>query len=666
MAGSRAPVIPNWMDVYPEALDADRAENDGNAFERLGSTLRRAFPRTLVRKPLERAAGRIRSRAASFSAASDTELSEHVAELRRRLRQDRFSRDVTEEAAALVCEFSYRQLGLRPHLVQLMGSLALLRGYLVEMETGEGKTLTASIATSIAALAGVPVHVFTVNEYLAERDRRIAEPLLNALGLTSSLVTEKMSDDERRAQYDAIVVYGTNKQFVFDYLRDRAAAGPKSHQQMYAAPLVTDAKSRNKPMLRGLHMALIDEADSILVDEARTPLILSRKRDDTNELQLWSDTITITRSLQPGTDFRLDEARQRCTLTDAGKKRAAELAAGRNPLLAARRRREESINQALHALHVVTRGREYVVEDGKVHIVDEFTGRIMADRSWSQGLQQLVEIKEGLPPTSDNETLAQITYQRFFRRYRHLCGMTGTAREIERETWSVYGLPIVTIPPNKPSKRRIEPAAVAANHETKLHQIIARISMLHAEGRPVLIGTRTVSASQQCSEALKSAGIPHSVLNALNDREEAQIVAKAGEAGTITVATNLAGRGTDIKLGPGVREKGGLVVIMTERHESARVDRQLIGRCGRQGDPGLAASYFSLDDELVARSSLRWLAATLKPAVSHGATWGQPLSQLLFWFAQRERERANAEVRRQCLEQDRRLAEILAFSGMLE
>lgn len=662
----RPPTIPNWSDLYPEAIRSADGDDPDDGVARIGNGLARRFPGVLVRRPLRAAALRINRRMAQFSSDDDAAMAVRVADLRRRLRRENFSSAVTDEASAIVCEYARRSMGLKPHVVQIMGSLALIRGLLVEMETGEGKTLTAALATAIAALAGVPVHVFTVNEYLAARDRSIAAPLLSALGLTSGLVTQKMSDEERREHYKSIVVYGTNNQFVFDYLRDRVAAGSLSYRHRVTSALLSDDGARKPPMLRGLHMALIDEADSILIDEARTPLVLSRKREDTDATELLVDATALARSLEEGRDFHHHKGQHRCALTEQGRQRLSQLAPGYSPLLAARRRREEAVAQALFALHALSKGREYVISDGKVQIVDESTGRIMADRSWSQGLHQLVEIKEGLPPTAENDTLAQITYQRFFRRYRHLCGMTGTAREIERETYAVYGLPVVALPPNKKSRRRIEPAVIVGTIDAKLAKIVERAKALHVAGSAVLIGTRTVAASERLSAELARAGIAHNVLNALNDRDEADIVASAGQSGRITVATNLAGRGTDIKLGPGVAEMGGLVVLMTERHESARVDRQLIGRCGRQGDPGLAEAYLSLEDELIAKSSFHSLAVALRPLVASGPAWGRSMARVLFRLAQRERERQHARIRHQCLEQDKRLADLLAFSGVLE
>lgn len=663
----RPPVLPHGSDAYAQ----EREPEDPQALDRLfdaGSlALRQTLGGAIVRRPLEKLLRAVVRRGAGLSARSDDDLLGRLRNLRPLMRRERLSGQATLESFALVREMAARKLGLRPFDVQMLGSLAMFHGLLVEMETGEGKTLTATVAAAVAALAGVPVHVITVNDYLAARDHAFAEPLLTALGLTCGLVAEGADEEARRTAYAAAVVHGTNKQIVFDYLRDRVQLARVSGGiELKASWLADPQRARGRLLLRGLHMGIIDEADSILIDEARTPLVLSRKRANPQEEAVAREALQLADALVESQHYRVLGLERRVELTDPGKDRLAEVAADAGPLLRGRRRREEAVVQALYARHLLRRDEHYLVQDSKVQIVDEYTGRLMADRSWSLGLHQMVEIKEDCPPSDQNETLAQITYQRFFRRYRHLAGMTGTAREVEGELWAVYRLPLIALPTRVPSRRVVVPAAVSGSSEDKWARIVDRVGRLSREGCPVLIGTRTVRASTEVSDRLQAAGIVHQVLNAANHADEARIVAQAGQAGQVTVATNLAGRGTDIKLGDGVVDLGGLVVILTERHDAGRIDRQLIGRCARQGDPGLAEAYLALDDDQFRQSSLHFLAPLLA-RLTHGLPWlGQPVSRWAFDRAQREQERLHQELREACVEQDRQLARMLAFSGAPE
>jgi preprotein translocase subunit SecA len=414
--------------------------------------------------------------------------------------------------------------------------------------------------------------------------------------------------------------------------------------------------------MRGLHFAIVDEADSILVDEARTPLIISRESDAAEE-QRWAErALTLSEQLDSERDYRLLKQERRIELTREGRERLAELGEPLGGIWSSTVRREESVRQALTARHLFKRGDHYLVRDDKVQIVDEYTGRIMADRSWSEGLHQLVEVKECCPVTSRKVPLARMTYQRFFRRYRRLAGMTGTAREAAWELWSVYRLQVQRIPTNRPSRRTRLPASACRSADDKWRTIVRRVGEMTGRGRPVLIGTRSVTASETVSERLSEAGLEHVVLSAAQDRHEAEIIAEAGKRARISVATNMAGRGVDIRLAPGVAELGGLHVILSERHDAGRIDRQLEGRCGRQGDPGSTEAILSLDDpllELVARPF--WLPLMLR--VRPLGRWS---GLVLLRRAQRRAERVHARTRRDLMRLDQRQGVLLAFSGRME
>lgn len=658
------PPIPDWSDVYPERRDYHEPQAIDRLVAKGRLAMRRALREPLIGEPLKRDVKGVMRKWRSLARCSDAELFERVGKLRPRLRREQLKGAAMREAFALVAELAHRTLGLRPFENQLLGGVALLQGLLVEMQTGEGKTLTAMLPAAVAGLAGVPVHMVTVNDYLAERDAELAKPLLSALGLTVGVIGQGMDEDVRRAAYKADIVYGTNKQIVFDYLRDRVhLSGLSGNGEIKASWLAGSGRASTAPLLRGLHMAIVDEADSIMIDEARTPLVLSRKRPAEDEAQLAREALALSGDLEQGRDYRVFALERRVELTDAGKELLAEAGDRVGPLLKSRRRREEAVVQALYARHLLKRDEHYIVSEGKVHIVDEYTGRLMSDRTWSLGLHQMVEIKEGCAPSDRSETLAQITFQRFFRRYRHLSGMTGTAREVEGELWAVYHLPMLIIAPRIATRRVVRRPRVTSSTERKWSLVVERVRDLQAQGRAVLIGTRTVRASHEISERLRREGLEHRVLNAANHREEAEIVALAGEASRITVATNMAGRGTDIKLGHGVAELGGLVVIVTERHDAGRIDRQLIGRCARQGDPGTAETYLALDDEQLAHSSLKRLAPLLAWLIEAVPTLSQPIARAAFGLAQRQQERLHADLREACVAQDLQLARILAFSG---
>ena len=640
--------------VYPERLD--RKENTLDRWTRsvVGSLWHgmRRFGARLHQ--LERAAGALSSKIEALDDAA----------IRARMRQvARAALDNPTDAAwafALVREASRRCLGMRPFDVQLMGAAALFAGKLSEMQTGEGKTLTAGLAACIAGVARLPVHVVTVNDYLAQRDAEQMRPLFAYFGLTVGTIITGLSLDERARAYACDVTYCTNKELVFDYLKDRVTAGGHASRAQLRIRSQVGRQPVAGLLLRGLHFAIVDEADSVLIDEARTPLILAEKAEGTGDSLVYQQALDLAGGLQAGADFDIDLARRALHLTAAGRVLLAERCTDMGPAWTAAHGREHLVAQALRALHLFQRDQQYLVADEKVQIVDEYTGRVLQGRTWEQGLHQLIETKESCPLSEQNRTLARITYQRFFRRYLRLSGMTGTAREVRREIWVVYGLETVAIPTNRPSARLYRPSQCCASEPDKWRAVVAEAQRVCGSDRPVLIGTRSVEASERLAQYLQSAGVAHRVLNARQDAEEAQVVAQAGHAGVVTVATNMAGRGTDIHLAEGVAGSGGLHVILTEYHDSPRIDRQLFGRCARQGDPGSAIAIVSLEDSLFSDQGglLYRLMRHWRPDGLPGF-WLQRLRQR----CQRRAEAIHARTRRETLKQDQNLDTMLAFAG---
>ena len=628
----------------------------------LAGLARAVVPGRAGRCPL----GAIHQLGRGLAPLNDQALAEQTRLLRLELHRRGLTDDLLIRAFALVSEIAGRTLGLRPYDTQLSGGWVLAHGRLAEMATGEGKTLTATLAAGAAALAGLPVHVITVNDYLVRRDAETTGPLYRGLGLSVAAVTADQDPESRRQGYRADVVYCTNKQLAFDYLRDRLVLGnDQGRLRLQLEPLHSGDRTA-RLFLRGLCFAIVDEADSVLIDEARTPLILSRRVDSPEEEQLFRQAMDWAWRLTPGADFVLDRARGRVQLSDGGSDRLAALADSAGGLWRGARRREELVEQALAALHLYERDRHYLVRDGRVLIIDEHTGRTMADRSWERGLHQMIEIREGLSVSGRNEHIARLTYQRFFRRYQWLSGMTGTAREVRRELWSIYRLAVVPIAPHRPCQRRLVGARVHADGAGRWAEVVRRVQDLQAAGRPVLVGTRSVADSEHLGTLLQAAAIPHQVLNARQDADEAAIVARAGTRGAVTVATNMAGRGTDILLGAGVAELGGLHVIATERNDAGRIDRQLFGRCGRQGDPGSCEVQLSLEDDLLRDQKGGRPLLLLGALLRRGVPGAESLALLFLRLAQRSRERRHQALRRSLLRLETRLGRLLAFSGRME
>ncbi|NSL51801.1 preprotein translocase subunit SecA [Calidifontibacillus erzurumensis] len=512
---------------------------------------------------------------------SDDQLRAKTDEFKTRLQNGESLDDLLPEAYAVVREGSVRVLGMRPYPVQLMGAIALHEGNIAEMKTGEGKTLVATMPSYLNALTGKGVHVVTVNEYLARRDATEMGKLHQFLGLTVGLNLNSLSQEEKQAAYNADITYGTNNEFGFDYLRDNMV--------LYKEHMVQ----------RPLHYAIIDEVDSILIDEARTPLIISGTAKKSTALYTMADTFV--RTLKQDVDYTYDVKTKGVQLTEEGIEKAERAFKVENLFDLSNVTLVHHINQALKAHVSMHRDVDYVVQDGEVIIVDQFTGRLMKGRRYSEGLHQAIEAKEGLKIQNESMTLATTTFQNYFRMYEKLAGMTGTAKTEEEEFRNIYNMQVIVIPTNKPIARIDKPDLIYKTMEGKFKAVVEDIVARHKTGQPVLVGTVNVDTSELISQMLKKKGIPHHVLNAKNHEKEAEIIEKAGQRGAVTIATNMAGRGTDIKLGEGVKELGGLAVIGTERHESRRIDNQLRGRAGRQGDPGVTQFYLSMEDELMRR-----------------------------------------------------------------
>jgi len=639
---------------YLERLDAQRVQWE----ERLRGWLSR-LPR-LDGRSARAFVKRTNTLETAAKAWSDDQLREQLALVSRDLQRQGFSDPPLAQAFALIREASRRTLGMRHHDVQLLAGRTLLQGRLAEMSTGEGKTLAATLAACSAAITGAAVHVVTVNDYLAERDAEHNRALFDFLGLDVGVVLQDQAVDERRVAYACAITYVSNKELTFDYLKDCIAMGEASRIQQGLQTLA-GVRGREAPILRGLHIAIIDEADSVLIDEASTPLIISETLPDDLDPEIYSQAIALAQQLMADEDYRLGTHRD-IWLTPKGRQRVKAETSSFTGLWRSVLWREEFVQKALSAIHCFQRDQHYILADNKVQIVDESTGRVMPDRTWERGLHQMIECKEGGEITGQRRTLAQITYQRFFGRYLLLCGMTGTAEEVAPEVKRSYDLSVTRIATHKRSRRERLPDRICQGSEQRWAEVARRAVEVALQGRAVLVGTRSVEASERLSSALTLGGVEHSVLNARQDEGEAQAVAQAGHAGRITVATNMAGRGTDIKLQPDVEQAGGLHVILTEFHESARVDRQLFGRCARQGDPGSTEAIVSIDDELFLRFApvlvRRALALLVKTPLSSRKT--------LRWLVKSLQDRAERHYRKQrqdTVQRDAQTAQSLGFVG---
>ena len=541
--------------------------------------------------------------------------------------------DLLPEAFAVVREGSRRVLGMRHFDVQLIGGMCLHDGRIAEMRTGEGKTLVATLPVYLNALTGKGVHMVTVNDYLAKRDSEWMGRLYRFLGLSVGLIAHDMDFPERKFAYGCDVTFGTNNEFGFDYLRDNMVI---DERQMVQRPL---------------HYAIVDEVDSILIDEARTPLIISGPGQKSTDIYVKMAHAVAT--LKEGTDYKVDEKQKTISPADSAVPKIEKLIGVKNLYAPENIEYSHCFMAALRAKALMKRDRDYIVKDGEVVIVDEFTGRVMPGRRFSDGLHQAIEAKEGVKVQRESQTLATITFQNYFRMYDKLAGMTGTAKTEEDEFLKIYNLPVIVVPTNKPVRRIDYPDVIYKTKRAKYKAVGRAVSEIHAKGQPTLIGTTSITQSEELSDILKHLGIPHNVLNAKNHEKEAQIIADAGQKGAVTIATNMAGRGTDIKLGEGVAELGGLFIIGTERHESRRIDNQLRGRAGRQGDPGASRFFLSLEDDL-----LRLFASDRITKIMDklGMEEDEPIEHKIITnsieHAQKKVEARNFDIRKHVLEYD--------------
>jgi preprotein translocase subunit SecA len=649
---------------YPQ-----RPPSADSRFERvLAGMVREVRPPPAARRGASRKFLRlVNGHAEVLADGGKSSLADHIDSARRNLQNNGLTRSAIAQAFALVREVADRELGLRHYDVQLVGGWIMMEGMLAEMRTGEGKTLTATLPACTAALTGIPVHVVSVNDYLVTRDAEEMSPVYEALGLTVGVITEDMEPPARREAYACDITYCSNKQLVFDYLKDKLALGfSDPGLKLKLESLHSDRPRMDQLLLRGLYFAIVDEADSVLVDEARTPLVLSAQGQSEEQVKVCRQALFLAGQLRDGSDFLLHPRERQLELLERGEQRLKEIAEPLGGLWSGERRGRELVSQALSAKHLFLRDKHYLVRDDKIQIIDEHTGRVMADRAWERGLHQMIECKENVELTSNRETLARISYQRFFRRYLRLGGMSGTLQEVSGELWTVYGLGVVTVPTDRPVIRRQRPDRTYRRAVQKWTAIVKRIQAVHQRGRPVLVGTGSVEDSELLSRLLKRVKLEHQILNAHQDEKEAEIVATAGEKGRITVATNMAGRGTDIKLGPGVKELGGLHVISSERNIARRIDRQLAGRCGRQGDPGSCEAILSLEDELVGL----YFGDALKSFLSAIGRKTRPVprwvSSVLIALPQRLLERYHRRVRHELLKVDDQRGKLLAFTGAPE
>ena len=568
-----------------------------------------------------------------MSKLSDKKLKAKTEEFKERLKNGETLEDIKVEAFAVAREAAYRVIGEKPYFVQILGGLAIHYGNIAEMKTGEGKTLTSVMPAYLNALTGEGVHIITVNEYLAGRDANWMGKIYEFLGLTVGINYREYNQEQKREAYNCDIMYSTNNEIGFDYLRDN---------------MVVRAEDR---VQRPLNFVIIDEVDSVLIDEARTPLIISGGQMQSANLYMQADKFAKT--LKENDGYIYDPKTKATSLDAEGIKRAEKFFNVKNLYDIEHATLVHFINQALHANFSMKKDFDYVVQDGKIVIVDQFTGRLMPGRSFSEGLHQAIEAKEGVKINEETKTLATITFQNLFRMYKKLAGMTGTAKTEEEEFRDIYNMYVIQIPTNKPVIREDYSDLIFATEEGKYKAIVKEIKERHAKGQPVLVGTVAVENSERLSKMLKKEGIPHEVLNAKNNAREAEIIAKAGEKGAVTIATNMAGRGTDIKLGKGVKELGGLCVLGSERHESRRIDNQLRGRAGRQGDPGMTQFCVSFEDDLMVRFGTDRTKALLQKVGFDGelSIRSKALSKSIE-SAQKRVEGNNFDTRKHLLEYD--------------
>ncbi|MFK7916179.1 MAG: hypothetical protein AB8B93_19865 [Pseudomonadales bacterium] len=655
------PMPGQWLDWYPEKTEPER--------DFLSRTMARvscqASARRLRYRSFAATAKTINRESARLSALTGDQQKAFWGETRASLRSAGLSRSNLIRAFASIKRGVFNIHGFELHDEQLFCAWALMHGLLAEMATGEGKSITAGAASIVAAAAGAPVHVITTNDYLVQRDAEGVAPLLEYFDFSVNFVLPEHNDDERRAAYASDVCYVSNKQLVFDYLRDRQALGNRPATiQARLRPLSNSSAAA--PLLRGLCFAIVDEADSVLIDDAITPLVLSQQVQGDSDVARVTAAISLARRLELGEDFTIDRRVRTVSLCEAGEELLTELVRGLDGIWKNRRFRHEYVRQALSALHLFSRDIDYLVRDGEVILIDQSTGRVMPDRKLQHGLHQMIEIKEQCELSGQAETLASLSFQHFFQRYQHLCGMTGTASEAVPELRSVYQLPVIAVPTHSPSRRTELAPRFAEDERAHADLIVHSARERYALGQPVLVGTRSLAQSEQISAALDAAGLTHTVLNARQDENEAEVVAQAGTRGSITIATNIAGRGTDIPVADAICEIGGLHVIVAQLNDNRRIDRQLVGRCARQGDPGTYQYLISLDDELLQRYTASRLGRLRQVKKMTPTDSWHRMCMRMARLAQRRHESAQFKMRKQVAATDAQLRKRLSFTGYKE
>lgn len=627
----------------------------------LGKPSVRRLARATVLIPL------IREYEQKFGQLSNDELKSEANKLRGRSREGDMSKHFIAAGFGLCSVACWRELGMRPYDVQLAAGVVMFQGALCELATGEGKTLTATLPVFLRSLAGKGVHVATVNDYLAKRDAELMTPVYQKLGLSVGFLQQKMEDEERKSIYRRDVTYGTASEFGFDFLRDRLKmrGGQVASTPFWGPWTAKPGQVASDPRVQREHFfALVDEADSIFIDEARTPLIISSPTREAKPeecvMYFWADKLA--KSMRLNEHFTFEVKKDKLELTESGRALTRYSNPPSGPHAPAMDKLIEAVEKALQANHRFIRDHHYMLHENKIVIIDESTGRPMPDRQWRDGLHQAVEAKERAPIHLAADHAASVTYQSYFRQYKALAGMTGTIVQNSNEIRRVFKLRVVPVPTNRPIKRILFPDMIYPTEDAKFDAIVADVKKMQEIGRPVLIGTRTVEKSEALSQRLAALGIEHNVLNAKQDKEEATIIAQAGQRGKVTVATNMAGRGTDIKLGPGIAELGGLHVIGTERHEAIRVDRQMLGRAGRQGDPGSGQFYLCLEDKLLEALGVEFHKSLIEIGKTGGnRDWNQ--YRPLFVKAQQKTEKKHYRQRLDLMHYERQRKELLGDLG---
>ncbi len=646
-------------------------QNKPNHFESLHQGLDRSAHqlfgryrrRNKVRQDWQKMANSILQQSYLLQGFSNQELQQQLLLLKQAYRRRKKNHTSLQQTFALITEVASRTLGMRPYEVQILAAIALSHGYLAEMATGEGKSLTACFPAILAAWQTKPCHIITVNDYLAERDTEELAPLYQFCDISVDWIGSKMNLSARQKGYAADVVYITSKELLADFLRDQLQLKGCQNTEQQRLRQANDPSSfpMGALVMRGIDTAIIDEADSVLIDEAITPLLISQPQKNVSFQNTIIETQKFAEALTTDIDYRVDSRYREINLTETGKKTISQKAGSLPGIFQNEQRCKELVLTCLLAKEFYRRDDNYVVTDNKVLIVDEFSGRMMPGRSWRQGLHQAIEARENLPLSNPNETLARLSFQNFFRMFQNLCGLTGTAQEVATEFWDIYQLSVVSIPTHRSCQRKTLKKQYYLGQEKKWQAICAEIACCQASGQPVLVGTRSLAASNILAEMLTSQAIPFQLLNALNHKKEAEVIASAGQLGKVTIATNMAGRGADIKLDKKVIHLGGLHVILSEHHESKRIDRQLLGRCARQGNPGSVRNYASLEDDLLQKYGSKLLVKILSDGISTQKKRGWLFNKLINQ-AQKSSQKIAYKQRLNILEVDTQLENLLSFA----